>query len=149
MSNNKKTNSFKLMIGLFFVLSVILPIIIMIISIGDVDILRLLKSTQFIEALKNSLSTTITASIISVSLAFLLSVSILRTNIKHKNIFFVLLTLPMLIPSISHGMGLIILFGANGVITNLFSLSSNIYGFWGNCDRISNVFLSACLFNDK
>ncbi|MEF9919303.1 MAG: ABC transporter permease subunit, partial [Eubacterium sp.] len=40
-------------------------------------------------------------------------------------------TLPMLIPSISHGMGLIILCGENGILTNLFSLQITIYGFWG------------------
>ena len=37
----------------------------------------------------------------------------------------------MLIPSISHGMGLIVLFGANGVLTNLLGLNTSIYGFWG------------------
>lgn len=108
-----------------------MPLIFMIISVGDVDIVVLLKSIQFNEALKNSLITTITASLISVSLAFILSVAILRSNIKYKAMFSVFLTLPMLIPSISHGMGLVILFGSNGVLTNLFNLSSNIYGFWG------------------
>ena len=44
-----------------------------------------------------------------------------KRKIKHKTIFSVLLTLPMLIPSVSHGMGLILLFGSNGFITNLFN----------------------------
>ncbi|MBQ3791661.1 MAG: ABC transporter permease subunit, partial [Clostridia bacterium] len=38
---------------------------------------------------------------------------------------------PMLIPSISHGMGLIILFGNNGVLTRLLNLPVTIYGFHG------------------
>jgi iron(III) transport system permease protein len=37
----------------------------------------------------------------------------------------------MLIPSISHGMGLVLLLGANGIITRLFGLSRTIYGFHG------------------
>ena len=37
----------------------------------------------------------------------------------------------MLIPSVSHGMGLILLFGSNGIITNLLNLDSSIYGFTG------------------
>jgi iron(III) transport system permease protein len=37
----------------------------------------------------------------------------------------------MLIPSISHGMGLILLFGVNGIITRFLGLSNNIYGFHG------------------
>ena len=43
----------------------------------------------------------------------------------------VIFALPMLIPSISHGMGMIILFGSNGILRNLLGLSGTIYGFWG------------------
>ena len=48
-----------------------------------------------------------------------------------KNILIPALTLPMLIPSISHGMGLVILFGAKGIVTNLLHTSFNLYGFSG------------------
>ena len=41
------------------------------------------------------------------------------------------ISIPMLIPSISHGMGLIILFGANGVVTRWLEINGSIYGFWG------------------
>lgn len=54
-----------------------------------------------------------------------------RTGVKLKGLFGVLILLPMLIPSISHGMGLIILFGSNGILTRLFGLSRGIYGFAG------------------
>ena len=37
----------------------------------------------------------------------------------------------MLIPSISHGTGLVILLGANGILTNLLGLQFNIYGGLG------------------
>jgi len=37
----------------------------------------------------------------------------------------------MLIPSISQGMGLVLLLGANGILTRIFGLSSTIYGFHG------------------
>jgi iron(III) transport system permease protein len=46
----------------------------------------------------------------------------------------------MLIPSVSHGMGLIIMFGRNGVLTNILGIERSIYGFWGIA--IGSVFYS-------
>ena len=129
--NNKKSNGIKLFVGLFFLLSVIFPLVKMLISIGDVDMIALLSSEQFMAALKNSLASSVTATLMAIGLSFILSWNIMRSKIKFKGIFSLLLTLPMLIPSISHGMGLIILFGANGMVTKLFNSSWNLYGFWG------------------
>ena len=42
-----------------------------------------------------------------------------------------LFTLPMLIPSISHGMGLVLLFGDNGIISNLLHMKFFLYGYVG------------------
>jgi iron(III) transport system permease protein len=56
---------------------------------------------------------------------------VIRTNLRFRRIFSVFVTLPMLIPSISHGMGLVLLLGANGIFTRLFDLSGTIYGFQG------------------
>ena len=131
IKNKKRSNIIKLFVGLFFVVAVLYPLLQIILSMGEVDIGQMVQSGQFTEALRNSLMTSITATIIAVTLSFLLSWSILRTGMKHKTIFSVLLTLPMLIPSISHGMGLIILFGTNGVVPNFFNSTVNIYGFWG------------------
>ena len=39
--------------------------------------------------------------------------------------------LQMLLPSLSHGMGLVILLGNNGILTKLFQLDGNIYGLAG------------------
>lgn len=43
----------------------------------------------------------------------------------------VIFTLPMLIPSISHGMGLTLLFGDNGFFTNLTGINIHLYGLTG------------------
>ena len=42
-----------------------------------------------------------------------------------------LFTVPMLIPSISHGMGLVLLFGDNGLLTNILGLRIDLYGYCG------------------
>ena len=81
---------------------------------------ELLASDGFKEAFSNSVSVTTIATIISVTIAYLLAYTLNRTNIAHRALLKVLLTLPMLIPSISHGLGLINLFGANGIISSHF-----------------------------
>lgn len=126
-----KSNIVKIFVGLFFAVSVIFPLLRMLIYIGDVDIVKLITSDQFLTALKNSLLTSLTASLIAIGISFALSWNIMRTKIRFKSVFSVILTLPMLIPSISHGMGLVILFGTNGIITKFLNSSVNIYGFWG------------------
>ncbi len=110
---------------------IIVPLITMLTKIDKATLSRVFSDDIFFESLINSLTTTITATIISIALAYGLAWAISRTNIKCKTLFSVIFTLPMLIPSISHGMGLIILFGNNGVFTNLFNTTSHLYGFSG------------------
>lgn len=110
---------------------IIVPLITMLTKIDKETLSRVFSDDLFFESLVNSLTTTITATIISIALAYGLAWAISRTNIKCKTLFSIIFTLPMLIPSISHGMGLIILFGNNGVFTNLFNTTSHLYGFSG------------------
>jgi iron(III) transport system permease protein len=51
-----------------------------------------------------------------------------RTGMRFRDAAAVFVTLPMLIPSISHGMGLVLLLGSNGILTRLFKLHNSIYG---------------------
>lgn len=110
---------------------IIVPLITMLTKIDKATLSRVFSDDLFFKSLLNSLTTTITATIISIALAYGLAWAISRTNIKCKTLFTVIFTLPMLIPSISHGMGLIILFGNNGIFTNLFNTTSHLYGFSG------------------
>ena len=125
---DRKADTLIILTCLFFIVVVIYPIGSMLLKMKDVDILMIWTSTRFLTALKNSVILSVAATIISVSLAFSLAWCIERSNIKFKNIIKAMVTLPMLIPSISHGMGLVILFGANGVVTNFLGVEWNIYG---------------------
>lgn len=124
-------NLSKLLIGVILFIMIIVPIIRMIFYIDAETFKDVFGSGAFSSALINSLTSTTVATVISVVLAYFLAWAIVRTDIKCKYLFTMLITLPMFIPSISHGSGLIILFGNNGVITRLFGLSSSIYGFKG------------------
>ena len=103
----------------------------MLLNLKNVDIGDVLFSSTFIEIAFNSVLVTSVASLISVVLALVSAWLVSRSNIRDKKIYIILFTLPMLIPSISHGTGLIVLLGNNGVLTNIFHLNIDLYGFWG------------------
>ncbi|MBQ4625476.1 MAG: ABC transporter permease subunit [Clostridia bacterium] len=126
-----KSNGVKLLLVAFFAVCVVLPLIQMFLNMSGEAVLSVITAPRFGLVVGNSLKVSLVSTIISVALAMLLAFSIARTRMKARGTFRVILTLPMLIPSISHGMGLIILFGANGMVTRLLKLSGNIYGFGG------------------
>lgn len=110
---------------------IILPIVRMLANITPAGIKKVFGSPAIGGILLNTVSVTAVATVVTVVIAYLLAYCIERTDIKCKGILRVILVLPMLIPSISHGMGLILLLGNNGIITNLLKLNTNIYGFFG------------------
>lgn len=127
----KRFNYIFIVLFIFFFITVIFPIINLVYTL-DVNILsELIESIQFKEALTNSLIVTLISTVISITISYILAYTICRTNIKRKAFITVLLTLPMLIPSISHGLGLINLFGKNGIITNFLNINFSIMGFSG------------------
>ena len=125
----KKRSKLSIIILLFLLISVFYPLLEMLIRVEWSSFGTLVSSNSFIESLFNSLFVTIIATIISVGIAYVLAFTLNRTNIKHRALLKVLLTLPMLIPSISHGLGLINLFGSNGIISSIFGF--NIIGSTG------------------
>lgn len=131
MTKRKHNILVNICIVLFFSLCVILPILSMLGRITVTGFQRVVSSPQFGPAVWNSVSTASVAAVISVSLALLAAWCVERTAIHGKIIFAALFLLPMLIPSISHALGLVALFGKNGFLTNWLQIKGNIYGFWG------------------
>ncbi len=110
---------------------VVLPLLKMFLFIDGEALVAITSTRQFQKGLLNSLHVTTVATLISLAISFALAWSMVRTQIRRKSVWTLLLTLPMLIPSISHSSGLIILFGANGILTKALGLNMNLYGFWG------------------
>lgn len=125
----KKKSKISILIFIFLLTTVFYPLLEMLIRVQWSDFSSLVSSLSFKEALTNSLLVTSISTIISILIAYLLAFTLNRTNIKHRAVLKLLLTLPMLIPSISHGLGLINIFGANGIISK--SLGFNIIGSYG------------------
>lgn len=72
-------------------------------------------------------ATTLVCVVLGFSIAFMLR----RTQIRGKRLIRVILLLPMLAPSLVQALGLIFLFGRNGLINKYLHLDIQIYGFWG------------------
>ncbi len=128
---NKAYYLIKYMICIFLVLHILCPLLSMLAHISGSDIREVLESAQFKPMLWNSIFSSLAAAVISVSSALLLAWCVNRTGIRHKGIWSVIFTLPMLIPSISHGMGLSLLFGDNGFFTNITGINIHLYGLTG------------------
>ena len=133
INKQKRSKSiyFEVLLAVILVVFVLVPLIRMLTYIDGDTMQKVFNDKNFGESIVNSLITTLISTIISVVLAYFLAWSISRTNIKFKSLFSVILILPMLIPSISHGMGLVIIFGNNGIITRLLGISSYLYGYMG------------------
>ena len=121
----------KYILLVYLMITVVVPIVVLFSQIRPENIKSVFTSAQFIPMLKNSVLTTLIATVISVALAFALAYAVNRSGVKFKSFWMMLFTIPMLIPSISHGMGLVLLFGDNGLITNLLGLRIDLYGYVG------------------
>ncbi len=121
----------KLFLICFFTLLVIIPLIRMLANLDIESIKSVISSPTFGEVIGNSLVSTVSSTVIVLILAYLLAVSVARSNIRYKETISMILVIPMLIPSISHGMALVVMFGNNGILTRTLGLSGNIYGLTG------------------
>ncbi len=126
-----KAEYIKILFAIIFISMVFIPLIRMFSYMDAQSFQQVVTAPGFGKTLGNSLVAATLGTLLTVTIAFFLALCIRRTNIKFKGLFEVIFVLPMLLPSISHGMGLVILFGNNGIITKFFGLSSNIYGLGG------------------
>lgn len=131
MKKNRGFRSLNVLVALFLCVAVIFPLVTLLMNIHSEDFANVVNSPQFVEMILNSLFTAGGATVLSVLLAMGLAWCLNRTKIRYKSVLAVLFTLPMLIPSISHGMGLVLLFGDNGLITNWIGVNIHLYGAVG------------------
>ena len=127
----RMSTSLKILLIIFWLLAIILPLLRMLSTMTSVDVGSIIRSNKFAKALRQSITVSLVATAVSVILAGILAWAVARTNVRHKTIMTTLVTVPMLIPSISHGMGLVIILGANGWLSRLLGISGGIYGFAG------------------
>ncbi|MBO4421826.1 MAG: ABC transporter permease subunit [Clostridia bacterium] len=120
-------------LALFFVTVIIAPIVTMFSRISLQSIKTVVASQNFGRAVVNSITTALTATVISMLLATAAAFSLCRSGIRLKSVYSMLFVLPMLIPSISHATGLKALIGnqGNGLLSFILGDKISIYGFPG------------------
>ena len=128
MKKDKSSKIIYIFIIIFLMISFGFPILSLINMVDTTEITQIITSNQFIEPLKNSMFISSITTIITIIIAYIVSYGLNKAHFKHKNTIILLLSLTMLIPSISHGVGLINIFGQAGVLYNLFGINISIYG---------------------
>ena len=82
-----KSNYLKILLTIFFIVCVILPLVQMFANIDAASFDAVVSQPLFASAVKNSLTASLLATLISVSLALLLSFCLARSNMRLKNMF--------------------------------------------------------------
>ena len=109
----------------------ILPLLTLAFHVTGDDWRFILQDGNFRSAVINSLIYTTSAAVITTVLALVAAYLLDASSLKNKNLFVVLLTLGMLVPTISVGLGLRVLFGTNGFLDLLFGWEIEVRGFAG------------------
>lgn len=130
-NTSRGTRVLEIALLLFFLLAVAFPLVGMFSRLADPQVREVFGTPAFATACVNSLVVAALTTVISVLAALLMSWVLCRTAIHGKGVFAVLLTVPMLVPSLAHGMSLVYLLGSNGILTNLLHGSWSIYGYPG------------------
>lgn len=94
---------------------------------------ELLMEQKFLVAFSNSLEIASISALFSTVIAFILAYSIHYTNINKtlKSIIKTIAIAPMFLPTITYGFAIIYSFGKQGLLTKIFDLNIDIYGFNG------------------
>jgi len=85
--------------------------------VGFDNYLAYFENPALLRALWNTINVSLTTTFISVTLGFLFAYGVTRTNMRFKRFFRYMVLIPIFIPTIAHAIGLISLFGRQGIIT--------------------------------
>ena len=123
---SKRKGSIFLGTGIIIVLFifVLLPIVTMFSNLNHADFAYVFSNQKFLNSVFNSVIYSLIGASTAVILATLAAYFLSNSNIKNKSLFALILTLPMLIPTLSIGLGIRNTFGANGIIHQFFGIFS-------------------------
>ena len=115
----------------FFAAFVVIPLGCMFSQLAQTDIGAILSSRSFGSAVSATVLSALLVTLCSTLLALGMALLLCRTAVPGKPVWRTLFILPMLLPSVSNGTGLVLLLGNNGFLTRLFHLKGSIYGLQG------------------
>ncbi len=116
-----------LLIVLVFVFA-FLPLLTMIVKISPSDLSYVFKDRNFWLSIKNSILYSLIATVITLVIALVAAYLLNTSSIKKKNIFVILLTIGMLVPTLSIGLGVRTLLGRNGYLDHILGIKIRSVG---------------------
>jgi len=92
---------------------------------------RYFAEPRFLEIVGNSFRVSLSTTVITIVLAYGFAYATHRSMLPYKNVFRIIVLIPLFAPSLVQALGLLFLLGRNGLINRVFGLGIDIYGFWG------------------
>lgn len=86
---------------------------------------------RFWRLVGNSISMSLTSTLIAVGLAYFYAYALQRASIPLKPFLRIAVLTPLFAPSLVQAQGLILLLGRNGALNRFLGFDIDIYGFWG------------------
>ena len=113
------------------VIFVFLPLLSLILNITGKDLSFVFKDKNFYASLFNSIRYTFVSSCAATLLALVAAYLLNTSSLKHKNFYVTVLTLGMLVPTLSIGLGIRVMFGVNGFLDRFLGLKVDGIGYLG------------------
>lgn len=92
---------------------------------------RYFSNARFVGIVWNSLAVAVVTTALTVVLAFGFAYALHRSAMPLKPLFRLAAMIPLFAPSLVQALGVLFLFGRNGLVNRTFDLGVDIYGFWG------------------
>ncbi len=100
-------------------------------GLGLTNYVREFSNPKFSRIVANSFTVSMVTTLITVTLAYAFAWALRRTAMPLKRACGAIALLPLYAPSLVQALGILFLFGRNGIINRTFDLHIDIYGFWG------------------
>jgi iron(III) transport system permease protein len=100
-------------------------------GLGLANYVREFANPKFARIVGNSFAVSLTTTLITVVLAYAFAYAQKRTAMPFKRLSGAIALLPLYAPSLVQALGILFLFGRNGIVNRTFDLGIDIYGFWG------------------
>ena len=109
-------------------------------GIGLGNYVTYVRSAKFGRVVGNSIAVAAMTTLITVLVGYAFAYAMRRTAMRLKRTLGSIALMPLFAPSLVQALGIVFLFGRNGLVNRTFGLSIDIYGFWGIV--IADVFYS-------
>lgn len=100
-------------------------------GVGLGNYVRYFGQPKFVQLVWNTVAVSITAAVVTIVLAYAFAYALHRAVLPGRGVLRLIALVPLFAPSLVQAMGLVFLFGRNGLINRTFDLGLNVYGFRG------------------